>query len=237
MPKSAEHDVLSKQEEQRLIAAGRRVLLSGGFPNPERAGCPHSDVLKAIAFRRISLTEATQYIDHVGGCSPCFIEYTALRKDAQRRKTLELALIAAAVLIAISTAGWLWKVYRFQGIARRPTVATVTPYQSVTLDLRGLVVPRGKQLSSANPPPLRLPRGRLDLTILLPIGSELGTYEVQVLTELNKPLVNARGIASIQNGITALKTTLDISKVYPGPYVLSLSQRGEENRVYPLVVH
>src|SRR5487761_866535 len=115
MPKSAEHDVLSKQEEQRLIAAGRRVLLSGGFPNPERAGCPHSDVLKAIAFRRISLTEATQYIYHVGGCSPCFIEYTALRKDAQRRKTLELALIAAAVLIAISTAGWLWKVYRFQG--------------------------------------------------------------------------------------------------------------------------
>lgn len=58
-----------------------RVLLNGGFPNPERAGCPHKTVLKAIAFRELSPENVMDWIEHIGLCSPCYVEYDALRRQ------------------------------------------------------------------------------------------------------------------------------------------------------------
>ena len=80
---------LSRKDEQRLLQAGKRVLLVG-FPNPDRIGCPGSETLKAIAFRKLDLPRSSQYIDHFGECSPCFSEYIAFREQAQRTKRVRL---------------------------------------------------------------------------------------------------------------------------------------------------
>jgi hypothetical protein len=234
MSKSGKHDVLSKQEEQRLIEAGRRVLLNGGFPNPERAGCPESEVLKAIAFRRMPLTEATQYIGHVGSCSPCFIEYAKFQRDAQRRKTLQFVLASAALLILAAIGGWAWKAHFFHGMGGN--VATNIPYQKITVDLRNRIVFRGEQTPSENAGPIQLPRSRLELTMLLPKNSGPGNYGVQVSTELEKTLITTTGVAVNQNGITALSVKLDVSNLSPGGYLLAIDGAGHDRREYPLVV-
>jgi hypothetical protein len=234
MPKSGDHGVLTKQEERRLIEAGRGVLLSGGFPNPDRAGCPQSDVLKAIAFRRMPLTEATRYIDHVGSCSPCFIAYAAFQKHAQRRKTLELVLASAALLILATVGAWLWRAHSFHGTGG--SVATNVPYQKVMVDLRNRLILRGEEGTPANSGPIELPRGRLDLTLLLPKGSEPGNYTVGISTEVERSVMTAMGVAMNQNGITALNVKLDTAKLNSGTYLLAIGPERGEQREYPLVV-
>ena len=71
---------LMRREETRFLKAAQRVLLQGGFPNPERTGCPEKSILKAIASREVSPDKVMDWIEHVGMCSPCFREYTELRK-------------------------------------------------------------------------------------------------------------------------------------------------------------
>lgn len=231
MTHSRPNNSLSKREEERLVEAGRRVLVNGGYPNPDRVGCPRSQVLKAIAERKMDLRHAQEWVLHLGSCSPCFIEYSAFRKQAERHKNLELLLATAAVLIVIGVGGWLWKVHRSHG-----TGGDLAPYQAVNLDLRNWMVFRGEETSSANAGPVQLPRGRLALTIFLPMGSKPGNYEVQVFAESGKASASTTGTAVIANGVTVLKAKLDVSKVNPGNYLLGVGQTGVEGRSYPLVV-
>lgn len=228
MSQSRPNNSLSKNEEERLVEAGRRVLLDGGYPNPERVGCPGPRVLKAIAERTMDLRQAQEWALHLGSCSPCFVDYSAFRKQAERRKTLELVLACVALLLVIGGAGWLWEVKVGHKTSEQP--------QAIALDLRNWVVLRGDQTPSANSGPIQLPRGRLDLTISLPSGSPAGGYEVRVSTESGKLLISATGNAAIENGITVLKVRVDFSKIGPGNYLLGIGQLGMERRSYPLVM-
>jgi len=49
---------LMRKEEENFLRAAQRVLLQGGFPNPERTGCPSRALLKAIAYREVKPREA-----------------------------------------------------------------------------------------------------------------------------------------------------------------------------------
>lgn len=80
-------------------------------------------------------------------------------------------------------------------------------------------------------------RARLDLKVLLPLGSEAGNYEVEISTELGKLLVSATVQAVIRkDGVTALKVKFDISKLAPRSYVPGIGQVGEEENYYPVLV-
>lgn len=234
MATSRSDDMLSAREENRLVKAGQRVLLEGGYPNPDRVGCPGVKVLKALTQRKAHLRQSEQAVLHIGGCSPCFIEYTALQKQATRRKTLELVLASAALLILAAIGAWVWRAQFFHGIGGN--VATNVPYQKITVDLRSRLILRGEEGSSTNSGPIELPRGRLNLTLLLPKGSEPGNYEVQVSTEMESPLVTAAGTAASQNGVLVLKSKLDISKLNKGTYLLAVRHGQSQPREYPLVV-
>jgi hypothetical protein len=213
--------MLSAREENRLIKASQRVLLDGGYPNPNRVGCPGVEALKVLAQRKADLRQSEQAVLHIGGCSPCFIEYMALQKQATRRKTVELVLASAALLILAVVGGWAWK--------------THMPYEKVTVDLRNRLILRGDQIPSANSGPIELPRGRLDLTLLLPNGSGPGDYEVVVSTELEKPLVSATGVAVNRTGVTTLNVKLGTAKLDPGTYLLAIEQ-GRALKEYPLLL-
>lgn len=221
MANSEPHDMLSVREEIRLIKAGQRVLLEGGYPNPDRLGCPGMEAVRALARRKADLRQSEQAVLHIGGCSPCFVEYTALQKQATRRKTVELVLASAALLILSALGGWAWK--------------THMPYQKVTVDLRNRLILRGDQAPSANSGPIELPRGRLDLTLLLPNGSGPGDYEVIVSMELEKPLVSTTGVAVNRTGVTTLDVKLGTAKLDPGTYLLAIEQ-GRALKEYPLLL-
>jgi len=52
--------------------------LSREFANPDRVGCPGSDVLRGIAFRKLRLADVRQRLAHLSSCSPC---YMSIRRD------------------------------------------------------------------------------------------------------------------------------------------------------------
>ena len=234
MANSKPNDMLSAREENRLTKAGQRFLLEGGYPNPDRVGCPGVEALKALAQRKADLRQSEQAVLHIGECSPCFIEYTTLQKQATRRKAVELVLASAALLILAVVGGWAWKTHWLHGIGAN--VATNVPYQKVTVDLRNRLILRGDQVPSANSGPIQLPRGRLDLTVLLAKGSRPGNYEVRVSTELERPIMSVAGTAAMENGNAALKVKLDLSRLAANTYLLAIGQAGAERNEYPLVL-
>jgi hypothetical protein len=237
MEKSRPTNPVTMRDAERLVKAARRVLLSGGYPNPERVGCPGSEVLKGLAERTINLADAKDWVLHLGCCSPCFIEYTGFQKQVHRRKTLELAFASVAFVAIILGGVWMWKAHRFPGSGGNRNVPTVAMNKPVTLDLRNWIVFRGEQPPSVHSGPVHLPRARIDLTVLLPVGSEAGNYEVQVSTDLGKRLVTGTGPAVIRSdGVTVLRVKIDDSNLKPGTYVLGIGEIGSEANKYPLEV-
>src|SRR5271157_4755023 len=135
------------EEEKRvldLLAQG----LSREFPNPQRVGCPESAVLTGIAFRKLRLAEVEPWLEHLGSCSPCFQEFTELRKQATTRRRRTQAWLAVAAVLIFAVAGWLW--VRTHRAVQMPETAV--------LDLRTFSVPRGENPAQTNLPPLELSR-------------------------------------------------------------------------------
>ena len=101
-------------------------VLSKEFPNPERIGCPSRDLLKALAARQLSLTEAEPWMDHFAQCTPCFRDYTELRRLVERRRKLSYLGVAAVVIVACAI-GWGWYSRR-QGV--------ITAHNYIVADMR-----------------------------------------------------------------------------------------------------
>ena len=100
--------LLTRSEEARLLEAGRRALLQGEFPNPDRSGCPDKEILRAIAARKLSLEQVVEWVDHVGFCSPCYVEYDALRRQVVNRRWMRFGAIAAGIAIVVALGIWAW---------------------------------------------------------------------------------------------------------------------------------
>jgi hypothetical protein len=216
--------VLSKNEEKRLREALRRTFLDG-YPNPERRGCPGSDILKAIAFGKLTLEEAGPWINHLSTCSPCTREFADLRKNHRTRRMLRLSAIAAAVLVILGIGAWLF-LWHPAGPVR---------IQAVTLDLTNQLILRGAEEHPPNPP-LQLPRGNLNLTVYLPVGSEPGTYEVQVLREPGQPVWSAEAEVKLENHKATLRARADFHNLKSGLYLLAIRQKGMSWSYSPLVL-
>lgn len=206
-----------------LDALGRGLLKE--FPNPERTGCPGSDVLKKIASHEMPLPEAEKWLDHLTSCSPCYSDFTQFQSAYQRRHTERLLAIAASILIAIGIAGWVL----FQK-HNEPLVA-----QTAVADLRNRSVPRGTEPNPAEPP-LEINRAATHWNIYLPLGSSEGQYDIRIVTPSGEILFAASGTARLTDEITSLQIPASLSSSRSGRYVLQIRKSGSEWSSYPLLL-
>jgi hypothetical protein len=209
-------------------------VLRGAHPNPTREGCPPHDVLVTLSRRERPIDDPAW--EHLLDCSPCYAEVRDMQRahliasgDVTRRRWWMAAAAAAVVVIA---AGVWWIV---AGSGTRSIVPPSSAPLQVTLDLRPYAVTRSTDTLDA-PPPLELPRGMVELTLLLLVGSEPGPYDVQVLDSERRPLAFAQGEATIREFVTTLRVTLDLSEMTSGSHSLAVRRTGDSWRTYPAVV-
>jgi len=200
--------------------------LSREFPNPQRVGCPPSEVLRGIAFRKLRLAQVGQWLDHLSSCSPCYRDFIGFRNEAvSQRRRAQVWLAVAAVLI-FAVAGWLW--IRTQHSVQGPETAV--------LDLRERSVARGQSPTQTDQAPLEIRRSTKHLIVDLPIGSKEGTYNLALLNEDGNSIQSAGGNAQLQNHVVTLRADVDVSAVRPGLYLLAVRQPGMEWTRYPVRV-
>ena len=214
----------SERDEKRILDALGRGLLKE-FPNPERAGCPGSDVLKRIASHAMPLAEAEKWLDHLTSCSPCYRDFSELQAGYRQRRMQTVLAVAASILIVVGVAGWAL-FFKQKGL---PVV------QTAVLDLRNRSVPRGGEPTPGEQP-LELSRAVKRLNIYLPLGSAEGTYELRIAQTGGSAVFATSGVASLKDGVTSIEEAVDLSSASSGRYVLQIRKPNSEWNSYPLLL-
>jgi hypothetical protein len=214
----------SERDEKRILDALGRGLLKE-FPNPDRSGCPGSDVLKRIASHEMPLPEAEQWLDHLTSCSPCYGDFSEFQAAYQSRRTRTLLAIAASILIIVGVAGWAL----FFNPKGPPAV------QTAVLDLRNRSIPRGGE-PNPDEQPLEVSRGVKQLNVYLPLGSAEGPYEIRIATAAGRAVLATSGVASLKDGVTAIQAVVDLSSASSGRYLLQVRRPNSEWNSYSLLL-
>jgi len=223
----------TRREEQRLLDLATDYVRAG-FPNPERLGCPGSEALKSIAGRHLKFPEAEDIVDHIATCSPCFLEYNAMRRRSRRRLVGGTALCC---LVGLLLTGLIWRVAtpmrpRTETIAQQPPTAL-----KAVLDFRNRTVKRSEREQTSNEPVApHLRRALLNLSIKLPIGVEDGLYSVQFRNQFGQSVVNAEGTATWDGSAETLVTAVDLRNLAPGEYILAVRRGNSAWREYAVIL-
>lgn len=155
------------------------------------------------------------FVTYLPGCSGRAIQ----EADARQRRHLLTWAAAAVLALAAGTGAWIFSWGR----------GTVETEVRATLDLRPYAIVRGEP-QPADRPPLQLPRGRVLLTLLLPIGSESGAYDIEIRGSSAAPRATGGGNADLRNYVTTLETALDLGLLSSGAYRLALRHRGRSGK-------
>ncbi|MEO8035587.1 MAG: hypothetical protein ABI837_14225, partial [Acidobacteriota bacterium] len=188
-----------------------------------------------VSLSRRELPIGDPAYEHFSKCSPCYQELralqqadTAARAAAVRRNRLAYA---AAAVLAVAIGG-SWFALRQPENTVGTAQSTSQIAQSARLDLRPFAVTRSDERAKESEG-LVLSRARLNATILLPVGSEPGDYEVQLLDADLRSRASSKGTATIVDYVTTLAATLDTRALPPGSYQLALRRKGEDWRLFP----
>src|SRR5579885_2493447 len=232
----------SPQERYERIQEILEEAILRDYPHPERRGCPGSGVLWQMAERARPVRDA--HWEHVTHCSPCYREFLdfraqVLERQLRARRARRLAVAASLVLIVVGLSSYLLLTHRggSSGAKRQQPPATQPNLVSAVLNLESQSEVRGAEKQPAGELQ-RLPRKPLALSIYLPFGSEPGEYEVRLLTRENdtQPIATFKGTAQIENGLTVLRLTMDLSSVPPGPHVLATRRGDAKWRYFRFIV-
>src|SRR5215472_7362515 len=78
-PLKSRSDIVAGVSEEKFLRAAREYV-KWAYPNPDRVGCPGRARLQTLAHRKCSIADHMGEIDHIVTCSPCFVEYHAIRR-------------------------------------------------------------------------------------------------------------------------------------------------------------
>lgn len=240
-------------EVDELVRRCKDVCLNE-YPNPDRVGCPSDEAIERLAHEDQDLLRNDELISHVASCSPCFRKHVACREQMRSRNRLKMAALStAAVLLlvfAVLTVRNLSMAPGQTGISKRgvpPRVLEsraqtesqpraqpdrVTPASKsdqwviATLDLRDLSGSRGE--GETQPRMRDLARERLDLRVLLPVGSPAGLYEITV-RDLDGDFSRSVTVdARVSAGETSAQAKLDLKEAPRGPLRFGVRRPGAD---------
>lgn len=202
--KRAAADTSSSNHGENVFLNRSVDVLTSGFPNPDRVGCPDRGVLEGIASRKLGIQEISPWLKHLSACSDCFHDVNELRRRAHVRKAAIWAFAAAAATVTVAVILFLlWN--------------KVAPQQA-KLDLRNASISRGVE----NPPSEKLPklsRSSKSVIVYLPAGPT-GDYELRIIGESGTVLAHIDTLGKTEGSATVLRTNIDLSRTTPGLYSL-----------------
>ena len=109
----------SKKEDEQAWTDLKQSLREH-FPNPQRLGCPGEATLKGIAFGTVRLDEAQEWLDRLGHCSACFLDFEKLKMQVTRQRISRMALAVAAVVLLCSSLVQTWGYSRRWSLVLNP---------------------------------------------------------------------------------------------------------------------
>ncbi len=227
-PSNSAHGEVGGEEFDRLFGAAN--------PNPGRIGCPSPAVLQALAAKQRPIGDPAY--EHLANCSPCYREFRQLQARLKRRPLAAkayFALGASAVILLVTVGGFLM---RDRGLHRTPpelraSKPAIPEVRQFTADLRNASPARG--LSPVKGAAVKLSRDLIQLTVILPIGSDPGRYNLRLVRE-SKVVAATSTDAGKNNFTVRLTATLDLRLIEPAEYSLEISRAGEHADSYPVVV-
>jgi hypothetical protein len=229
----------SQIDEERLLKFGKHYL-SEAFPNPDRVGCPSEDALRLAAFDPQKADSAVG--EHFTSCSPCFTRYmdflAELRQERRgQRQSLWRAILAwpgasplrigaVGVAVLVVAVGTYFVATQIEG-PRPPIPPRPGPgpapilFSQFTLDLRELSPTRAPTGKGDQPRAVSLPRKPLEISVVLPIGSEEGAYQLS-LKARDETLWAERAQAHLVEQKTILRVKLNLEQFPPGAYAFEV---------------
>jgi len=226
-----------RRSDEKIIKNLEKALEAAAlnsYPNPDRIGCPgDKTILKNLAAKKIRPTDPV--IQHVAECSPCFRELKQFQKELNRRRWLQrlgaVAALAAFVLVAV----FLWRSERSASTEERSSRGPVIE-EAVTLDFRPFAVTRGLE-EKPTPPIPTLPRGKLNLTIILPVASTDGPYEFRIVNRSDRLVASGKVDATLKDNQTIISMKLETSDLRAGQYSFWLREQANDiGSPYPIEV-
>ena len=242
-------ELLPPGREKELLGVIRR-LLGTNYPNPDRIGCADfSKDIRALAWHKKLENDFNRVLDHVRHCSPCFREHGNYLDQYKVHRRFQHILKASAVLILFGIGMFLIKGEKIKELVANRELRAVLDDKSTAAGYaqgspnetgQDVPTPVERQIALLNLnstlrdgngpeiPPAELPRRRLTLSIQLPKGARAGNYKVRLFRNLKTPLVEAEGMAQIdeQNSTFLRIQDFDTSGISPGKYLLGL-KRGQ----------
>jgi hypothetical protein len=233
--RSTSRNLLPGISEEEFLRTAREYVASA-FPNPDRVGCPGRHRLKALARRELPQDAEWAAVDHVAGCSDCFAEFQGIRKASKRERMTVAGALAGVALATIVVFANLFIRHQVgpplpHAVNSGATAVEEVPKQLI--DLRPFESTRGDSPNGGQQQahPITLRRGELRLVIQLPIGSEEGPYLIRVLDSSGAPRLEVAGAATLQNYVTTLDTSVDLSQLSPGRFRLVVRRAGRSSMI------
>jgi hypothetical protein len=229
---------LSDEEFKKFHQVLRQLALAA-YPNPERKGCPGTDVLRDVA----SLAWPADHpgYDHIKHCSPCLREMFDLQEETwlaimkRRHRRYKVAIAAIVVL----TAG-LWSLTWIISSRRSNPGGTATNVASIAhLQRTADLFDEPDALRGGDEPQkpfktIYLPLAPLELKVILPRFSRPGVYQISICRDRNEnsTLVKAVGRAVADEPRQIVTVMLDLSGLSKGSYWLSTRSEDEGGSYY-----
>lgn len=216
---------LSDDEFKRIHRTLQELALAA-YPNPERKGCPGTEILRQIA--NTSWPADHPGYDHVKHCSPCLREMLELQQEifvakTRRRYLMYRIAVAAVLVLAVGIGFAAWRLARHSNPSGASTNITSIVHQRRIADL----FDEPDTLRSAEPQkPLKtiyLPAAPLELKVILPRFSRPGVYQIAICRDRseNSTLVKAVGRAVPDGPRQIVTVMVDLSGLSKRSYWLS----------------
>ena len=240
---------ISAKQVREVVALGKKASKTA-FPNPTREGCPDSSTLRAMAYRDRHLSLNDIPVSHVVSCSPCFQEYSRLRRIAVVVRGIKVTAASLAVLAVLFTVVRLvWNntlgrgepsISQERRVEPQPHAATqqapaVIAPVAMNVDLASFSPTRGDEVKDS-PTKIHLPPKLLRVTFLFPVGMEPGEYALRLKDAAGTVLKEARLRGLLNNGITSVEVDLDLTAASGGSFSLMIRPPGLSWRTFPVLV-